>query len=191
MPSGSARGKLIVISAPSGSGKTTIAREIIRLNPFVRFSISATTRPKRQGELEGKDYYFLTKEEFRRRVDAGEFVEWEELYENYYGTPKSELHAAVREGRHVLFDVDVKGGLSIKGEYPETLMIFIRTPDVATLRERLIRRETESKEMLQKRMERVPMELLLGSRYEHQIVNDQLQRTASEVQAIVRAFLEQ
>lgn len=187
---GAAAGKLIVISAPSGSGKTTIAHAITRLNPSLRFSISATTRRRREREVDGQDYYFLTKDEFQRRVSAGDFVEWEELFGNFYGTLKSELDAALNEGKHILFDVDVKGGLSIKREYPGTLMIFIRTPSVEVLRERLIRRRTESDEMLAKRMERVPMELERGKEYQHQIVNDVLQRAVNEVQAIVGEFLQ-
>jgi len=182
-------GKLIVISAPSGSGKTTIAREIIKRNPSLRFSISATTRPKRPAEIEREDYYFLTKGEFLRRVSAGEFVEWEELFGNYYGTLKSELDLALRDGKHILFDVDVKGGLSIQRQYPLTLMIFIRTPDMNVLRERLVRRKTESEEMLAKRIERVPMELEKGKQYQHQIVNDDLTKAVNGVQAIVESFL--
>ena len=186
---GTAPGKLVVISAPSGSGKTTIAREIIRLNPSLRFSISATTRQRREREADGKDYYFLNRDEFQRRVSAGDFVEWEELFGNFYGTLKSELNEALKQGKHILFDVDVKGGLSIKREYQDTLMIFIRTPSVEVLRERLIRRQTESDAMLAKRVERVPMELELGKTYPHQIVNDNLQRAVQEVQAIVANFL--
>ena len=139
--------------------------------------------------MDGQDYYFLTKDEFQRRMGAGDFVEWEELFGNLYGTLKSELDAALHEGRHILFDVDVKGGLSIKREYPETLMIFIRTPSGEVLRERLIRRRTESDEMLAKRMGRVPMELEKGKEYQHQVVNDDIQQAVSEVQAIVGKFL--
>jgi len=187
--SGTAPGKLVVISAPSGSGKTTIAREIIHLNPSLKFSISATTRPRREREMDGKDYYFLSRAEFQRRVSAGDFVEWEELFGNYYGTLKSELDEALKQGKHILFDVDVKGGLSIKRTYPVTLMIFIRTPGIGVLRERLMRRQTESEEMLAKRVDRVPMELELGKTYQHHIVNDNLQRAVQEVQAIVAGFL--
>jgi guanylate kinase len=182
-------GKLIVISAPSGAGKTTIAREIIRLFPRLRFSVSATTRTRRDGESEGVDYYFLTREEFRRRIDEGKFVEWEELFGNLYGTLRSELDAAIRENRHLLFDVDVKGGLSIQRAYPSTLMIFIRPPDLGVLRERLSRRRTETEAMLTQRMERVPMELEEGRKYRHQVVNDDLERAVSEVQYIITEFL--
>ncbi len=183
------QGKLIVISAPSGSGKTTIAREMIRLQPSLRFSVSATTRHMRDGEREGQDYYFLSKEEFRRKVDAGEFVEWEELFGNYYGTLKSELDRAIRENRHLLFDVDVKGGLSIKREYPSTLMIFIRTPSTEVLHQRLLKRKTETDEILAMRLQRVPMELEMGKAYEHQVVNDDLATAVREVDTIIRKYL--
>jgi guanylate kinase len=193
MPSGNGvqgNGKLIVISAPSGSGKTTIARAITRLHQTLRFSVSATTRKMRDGEKDGEDYYFLTKEEFTRRVKAGEFVEWEELFGNYYGTLKSELDRAIRENRHLLFDVDVKGGLSIKREYPGTLMIFIRTPSVEVLRQRLLNRKTETEELLAKRLERVPMELEMGKMYEHQVINDNLETAIKEVDTIIRTYLQ-
>lgn len=185
-----AAGKLIVISAPSGSGKTTIAREVTKRNPTVRFSVSATTRPKRPREMEGKDYYFLSREEFRRRVDKGEFVEWEEMFGHCYGTLRSEVSAALRRGQHILFDVDVKGGLSIKRQFSGALMIFIRTPTIEVLRERLLQRKTETEAMLASRLERVPMELKLGEQYEHQIVNDDLQRAVKEVQEIVQSYLQ-
>jgi guanylate kinase len=187
---GTGKGKLIVISAPSGSGKTTIARAIIGLHPTLRFSVSATTRKMRDGEKDGRDYYFLSKEEFTRRVKAGEFVEWEELFGNYYGTLKSELDRAIRENRHLLFDVDVKGGLSIKREYPGALMIFIRTPNFDVLRQRLVNRKTETDELLASRLERVPMELERGKAYEHQVINDNLETAIGEVDAIIRKYLQ-
>ena len=184
------RGKLIVLSAPSGSGKTTIAREVIRLNPELRFSVSATTRPKRAGEREGEDYFFMTHAEFRRKVDAGEFVEWEELFGNCYGTLRSELDRAIRENRHLLFDVDVKGGLSIKKAYPEALMIFIKTPDTDVLKRRLQARKTEAEEVLRLRLERVPMELDLGRSYDYEVVNDDLETAVGSVQKIIQQYLQ-
>src|SRR5512147_2434897 len=136
-------GNLIVISAPSGSGKTTIAREVMHQIPGIEFSVSATTRPKRVTEEDGRDYFFLTREEFRRRVDAGEFAEWEEIYGDFYGTLRSEIDRALAQGERMLFDVDVKGGLSIKRLYPEALLIFIEPPSVEILHERLRNRKTE------------------------------------------------
>ena len=183
------RGKLIVISAPSGAGKTSIAREILRQNPSLQFSISATTRTMRAGEQDGRDYFFLTSEEFKRRIAAGEFVEWEELYGNHYGTFKTEVDRALGNGSHLLFDVDVNGGLSIKRQYPEALLIFIRPPDTATLLERLRNRHTEDEATIRRRMERVPMELERGKEFDHQVFNDDLARAINEVQTIVQHHL--
>lgn len=184
------KGRLIVLSAPSGSGKTTIAREIIRLNPGLRFSVSATTRRQRDGERDGEDYFFLTPAEFRRRVEAGEFVEWEELFGNLYGTLRSELDRAVKENRHLLFDVDVKGGLSIRNSYPSALMIFIRTPGMEVLKKRLQNRKTETEEVMSMRLDRVPMELSMGKEYGHQVVNDDLATAVREVQEIIQKYLQ-
>jgi guanylate kinase len=182
-------GKLVVISAPSGAGKTTIARAVLAANPSLEFSVSATTRPVRRNEVHGRDYFFLAKEEFRRRVDRGDFVEWEEIYGDCYGTLKEEVDRAMRAGRNLLFDVDVKGGLSIKRQYPATLLIFIRPPGEQALLERLSRRKTEDPGTIARRMERVPMEMELGSAFEHQVVNDDLERAIGEVGTIVSSYL--
>lgn len=186
-----APGKLIVISAPSGSGKTTIAHEIMKRNPSLEFSVSATTRPKRSGEMEGKDYFFLTRNQFQNKVAAGEFVEWEEIYGNWYGTLKQEVDKALQKGLHLLFDVDVKGGLSIKRQYPAALLIFIRPPSVEVLQQRLRDRKTEDEETTARRMARVPMELELGNAFDHKVINDQLRRAIDEVHTIVEHHLHQ
>lgn len=185
------RGKLIVISAPSGSGKTTIAREIMKRNPSLGFSVSATTRPKREGEIDGKDYYFLTEDEFRRRVQAGEFVEWEEVYPGkLYGTLKEEVDRLLRSGHDVLFDIDVKGGLAIKKQYPEACLIFVRPPSIEVLQQRLAGRKTEDSETIAQRLQRVPMEIELGQQFDYQVINDVLSTAVEEVQRIVEHHLQ-
>jgi guanylate kinase len=161
----------------------------MKRNPSLGFSVSATTRAKRVGEVDGKDYFFLTKEEFKRRVGAGEFVEWEELYGDHYGTLKSEVDRALGAGRHLLFDVDVKGGLSIKRHYPEALLIFIRPPSFEVLKDRLLKRQTEDNVTLKRRLDRVPMELEMGNTFDHQVVNDELDRAIREVQSLVEQHL--
>lgn len=179
----------MVISAPSGAGKTTIAREILRLNPELVFSVSATTRARRKGETEGVDYYFLSPAEFTLRVEAGEFVEWEEVYGDWYGTLKAEVDHALGSGRGILFDVDVKGGLSIKRAYPQALLVFLRPPSVAVLEQRLRNRRTEDPEALARRLARVPMELEKGEEFDHQVVNEVLSRAIQDVQSLVHRYL--
>jgi guanylate kinase len=185
------RGHLIVISAPSGAGKTSIARAVLARHPGMRFSVSATTRPRRPGEVDGKDYFFLSREEFARRVKTGAFAEWEEIYGDLYGTLRSEIEGALGAGRSLLFDVDVKGGLSIKRLYPEAVTIFVRPPSVEVLLERLRNRHTEDTAALARRMERVPMELSLGAGFDHTVVNDVLERAVEEVDGVVQQALHQ
>ena len=183
-------GGLIVVSGPSGSGKTTIARTLLRDMPSFRFSVSATTRPMRTGEREGVDYHYLSRDEFQRRVAAGEFVEWEEVYGNLYGTLRVEVDGALARGQNLLFDVDVKGALSIKERYPGALLIFIRPPSRATLEARLRARSTEDESTVLRRLARTDMELELGSRFDRQVVNDVLDRTIAETKAIVEQYLQ-
>jgi len=181
------RGKLIVISAPSGCGKTTIANALLKRYPEFTFSVSATTRPKRRNEKHGKHYFFLTNEEFEKAIENNELVEWETIYGNRYGTLKSVVDDALAQGKILMFDVDVKGGLSIKKQYPEdAVLIFIEPPGLEDLKKRLRRRNTEDEEQLNQRLERVPMELETGKLYDYSVVNDDLQKAIEEVDAIVK-----
>lgn len=176
------RGRLIVVSAPSGSGKTTIAKKIMEKFPFIKFSVSATTRPKRNGEVDGRDYFFLTREEFESKIKNGELLEWEEIYGNYYGTLKSVVESALKNGEVLLFDVDVNGAISIKNKFPDdSVLIFIKPPNIETLKERLKRRKTETDEQIQKRLERVPMELEKAGYFDYIFVNDNLDDTVKSV----------
>jgi guanylate kinase len=180
------RGKLIVISAPSGCGKTTIANALLDRHPDFTFSVSATTRSKRRNEKHGTHYYFLSNDEFHRAIERNELVEWEEIYGNYYGTLKYIVDEALAGGRILLFDVDVKGGLSIKKQYPEdAVLIFIEPPSFEVLKNRLTRRNTEDEVQLRKRLERVPMELELGKSYDYSVVNDDLKKAVDDVDRIV------
>jgi guanylate kinase len=182
-----ASGTLIVIAAPSGCGKTTIAKAILAKYPAMFFSVSATTRQIRNGEVNGKDYFFLTKAEFEERIRVGDLVEWEEIYGNYYGTLKSEIRRALQQGCLMLFDVDVKGALSIRRHFPnDSILIFIEPPSFEVLKKRLERRNTENPETMKLRLERVPMEMEKGQYFDFQVVNDDLQKAVDEVDKIVR-----
>ena len=182
-----AKGKLIVISAPSGCGKTTIAKAILAKYPMMLFSVSATTRPIRPGEINGKDYFFLTRQEFEDRIGIGDLVEWEEIYGNYYGTLKSEIRRALDHSYSMMFDVDVKGALSIRRHFPnDSVLIFIKPPSMEVLKKRLENRKTENPETLKRRLDRVPMELKQDSQFDFQVVNDDLEKAVVEVDEIVQ-----
>jgi guanylate kinase len=181
------QGKLIVISAPSGCGKTTITKAILAKHPKMLFSVSATTRPLRVGEVNGRDYFFLTRQEFEDRMETGDLVEWEEIYGNYYGTLKNEIHRALDQGYSMIFDVDVKGALSIRRHFPnDSVLIFIKPPSMEVLKNRLENRKTENPETLQRRLDRVPMELDQGFQFDFQVVNDDLDKAIAEVDEIVQ-----
>lgn len=186
------QGKLVIFSAPSGSGKTTIVRRVLPMLPRLAFSVSATSRQMRPGEQDGRDYYFLTADDFRKAVAAGEFLEYEEVYAGqFYGTLKSELSRIWARNQDVVFDVDVKGGLRIKEQFPQqSLAIFIQPPSVAELKRRLEGRGTETPETLKKRLDRAEEELSFAPRFDLCIVNDDLERAVAEVQAAVTAFLQ-
>ncbi|MFI5170744.1 MAG: guanylate kinase [Chitinophagales bacterium] len=183
-------GKLIIITAPSGGGKTTIVKHLLQNTPGLAFSVSATTRPKRENETDGKDYYFLTLEEFRKKIDTEEFVEWEEVYPGkYYGTLKSELNRLWAAGKNIIFDVDVKGALNLKNQFPKrTISIFIKPPSIEVLIERLTKRATESPETLTARIERINYELTFEDQFDHVIINDKLDSSLSMAYTLVHNF---
>ncbi|GAB1430393.1 guanylate kinase [Ignavibacteria bacterium] len=180
--------KLIVLSAPSGGGKTTVARHLLAVFPELRFSVSATTRPIRAGEVFGKDYFFLTKQEFEQKIADGDLLEYEEIFGNLYGTLRSETQRALGEGRPMLFDVDVKGALSIRRAFPDdSLLLFIAPPDAETLKRRLQARNTESEEQIQIRLSRTEMEMQLIGEFDIIIVNDDLHKTLAEAEQAITA----
>ena len=183
---------MVVFSAPSGSGKTTIVRHLLQKFPELGFSISTCTRDKRgRSEENGKDYYFLSPEDFRQKIEKGEFVEWEEVYEGaFYGTLKSEVQRIWDSGRSVIFDVDVKGGISLKEFYQEkALTVFVKVPSVDVLRERLKGRGTESEDSLSRRLFKVNFEMGFQDRFDVVLVNDQLDETLKMAEKLVSDFL--
>lgn len=185
-------GKLIIFSAPSGSGKTTIVKHLLAENNNLGFSISACTRDRRgRSEENGKDYYFLSPEEFKQKIDENEFVEWEEVYTGaFYGTLKSEIERVWSTGKHVLFDVDVQGGLKLKEYYGDkALAVFVQVPDEETLRQRLIGRGSETEESLSKRLFKVHFEMSFKDRFDVILVNDDLTTSLKKAQELVNDFV--
>jgi guanylate kinase len=185
-------GKLIIFSAPSGSGKTTIVKHLLAENDNLGFSISACTRDRRgRSEVNGKDYYFLTPEEFKQKIDNDEFVEWEEVYTGaFYGTLKSEIERLWASGKHVLFDVDVQGGLKLKEYYGnKALAVFVQVPNEETLRQRLIGRGSETEESLSKRLFKVHFEMSFKNRFDVILVNDELDTSLEKAQKLVDDFV--
>jgi guanylate kinase len=179
--------KLFVVAGPSGCGKTTIAHAILKKHPDIIFSVSATTRHRRSTEIDGKDYYFIPVSEFEKKIQRGDLIEWENIYGDYYGSLKSEVDKAYAAGRSILFDVDVKGALSIKNKYgKEAVLIFIKPPSIEKLTERLRNRKTESEESFIRRMERVTMELSRANEFDHIIVNDELEKAINTVDSVIQ-----
>jgi len=185
-------GKLLIFSAPSGAGKSTIVRHLLSIGLPLEFSISATSRLPRGAEQDGVEYYFMSPEEFRAKVSAGAFLEWEEVYHNqFYGTLKSEAQRIWDSGKHILFDIDVQGGLNLKQQYPErSLAIFVSPPSLEVLENRLRARGTDSEEALTKRIGKAAEEMKFSERFDVIIVNDVLEKTLIEAENAVRSFLE-
>lgn len=183
--------KLIVFTAPSGAGKTTIVRHLLATLPELDFSISATTREKRDHEEHGRDYYFLTQESFEQKIAEGEFIEYEEVYEGqFYGTLKSEVDRLKNEQKHVIFDIDVKGATAIKNLYGERcLAIFISPPSLEILIKRLTSRGTESEASLKKRIKRVKQEMTYQDKFDKILVNDLLDVAFKEAEFMVESFI--
>ena len=184
--------KFIILSAPSGAGKTTIAKHLLNAGLGLEFSITACSRAIRAGETDGVDYYFISVEEFRRRVSAGDFLEWEEVYpDHFYGTLKSEIERINKKGHSVLFDVDVVGGLNIKKIYKNrALAIFISPPSFGALKERLEKRATDPPEKIRLRLEKAKMELERAPEFDAIIVNDRLEDSLVKAEKLVKDFLD-
>jgi len=183
--------RVLIISAPSGAGKSTLVNHLLKSGFPLGFSVSATSRKPRGNEVKGREYYFIKAAEFKRRIKAGEFVEWQEVYENhYYGTLKTEIDRITGEGRIPLFDVDVKGGINLKKIFgDDALSIFIMPPSVEELRARLIKRGTDTQENINMRVEKAFSEILLADSFDRVIINDDRDRACSEIVAVVRAFI--
>ena len=186
------QGKLIIISAPSGSGKSTIIGRIMQDESLsLAFSVSATTRPRRGQEVHGVDYYFLTQEEFESKIEGDELVEYQEVYKGrYYGTLKSEVERITAMGMNVVLDLDVLGGVNVKRMYGDrALSIFIQPPSVEVLRERLIKRGTDSMEDIQARVDKAEFEISIGPQFDYTVINDDLDTAVNEVHQLIEDFI--
>lgn len=185
-------GKLIVFSAPSGSGKTTIVHHLLTFPELkLDFSISATSRPLRGKEVDGKDYYFISAEKFRNHIKNNDFVEWEEVYyDNFYGTLKSEINRIWSTGKNVIFDIDVKGGLNIKKQYPaQTLAIFVQPPSIEEMEIRLRNRQTDTEEKIVERIAKAAKEVKFAKDFDIILLNDDLETAKKKAYDLVDAFL--
>ncbi|MBS1616681.1 MAG: guanylate kinase [Bacteroidetes bacterium] len=185
--------RIIIITAPSGSGKTTLVKRLLTAMPELAFSVSACTRAPRPGEQDGRDYHFLSEQDFKRHIDAGDFVEWEMVYTGkYYGTMRQELERIWAEGRTPLVDIDVKGALAIQEQFPEeSLSIFIKAPSLEVLRHRLTARATESAKMLEERLAKAEFELMDAAEFDCIVVNEDLEQATRELQDLARNFIAQ
>ena len=183
------KGEIIAISAPSGTGKTTIIKNILKKYPEIVFSISATTRPKRLGEKNGIEYYFVSEDEFINKIESKEFVEWEKFYDYYYGTFKSTIEENINSGKSILLEIDVKGALSLKNIYPDAHLIYIMPPSFEELVKRLSERRTENEIDFKKRIQRAEMELSHKDRFDYLVINKDLNKAIKETSELIKKIL--
>jgi guanylate kinase len=184
-------GKLIIFSAPSGAGKTTLVKYLLDIGLPLEFSISATSRMARTGEIDGKDYYFLSTDDFKQKISNNEFIEWQEVYPgSFYGTLKSEIERIWKKGNHVIFDVDVLGGLNLKKLFPTaSLSVFVMPPSVTELENRLRLRNTDSDEKIKQRVEKAIFEISFAEKFDKIIINDDLLRAKAEAYETIKNFI--
>lgn len=182
------RGKIIVLSAPSGTGKTTIKNQLMKSDPSITFSVSATTRSQREGESDGKDYYFITEEEFKSHIENDDFIEWHNHFGNYYGTLKIAVEPAMQMGCNILLDVDINGAINVKSHYgDQAILIFINPPSLEVLEERLRGRGTDSEESVSERIKTAGKEMESAEKFDYVIVNDDVNRATGEIIELIRA----
>lgn len=181
------RGVLIVISGPSGAGKGTICKALLEKHEDLYLSVSATTREPRNGEIHGVNYYFLTKDEFRKRIDSNDFLEWAEVYGNYYGTPKSSVEEMLNEGKNVILEIDIQGALKVKENCEEGVFIFILPPSMQELKQRIINRGSETPESLMRRFTSAYQEINYISKYNYGVINDKVEDAVRKIENILIA----
>ena len=180
------KGTLFIISAPSGAGKSTLIDIIRPMFPDMLYSVSCATRPMRKGEIEGEDYYFVTKDEFQRMIEAGEFIEWKTVHGAMYGTPAGPVRKAIETGQSMILDIDVEGAKEVFRAFPDSVGIFINAPDMTTLEKRLRLRGTESEESIATRLANARRETEMAGIFRYQIINDDLEKAVSDLASIIR-----
>ena len=179
-------GLLLVISGPSGTGKGTVCQALISQQNQIRYSVSATTRLPRVGEVDGVHYYFKTQEQFQGMIDRDELIEWAKVYDNYYGTPKAPVMQSLQLGQDIILEIDVQGAFQVKEKYPEGICVFIAPPSLAELRKRIEGRATDAPEVIAKRMEAAEWELEQADKYDYVIINDSVQEATAKLAAILK-----
>lgn len=185
------KGRYIVFSSPSGGGKNTIINQLLADSKFA-YSISATSRKPRDGETNGKSYWFYSREEFEQRLNGGEFLEWERVYDGeYYGTPRKFAEETVNAGKHVIFDLDIKGALKFKQNFPDAILIFLLPPSREVLEERLRQRKTETEEQISHRMAQVEDECEKAVYYDYAVINDRLEDTVKKIKEIINQYIKE
>ncbi len=179
----SKKGRLIIVAGPSGTGKGTVENAVMEKFPEIQFSVSVTTRPRRAYEVDGQHYFFISKSDFLERIERNELAEWQEVYSkngHFYGTLRAYVDGALKEGKQLLIDIDIKGGINLKKAYPDnSISIFIEPPSIEALEQRLINRKTDSPEQIRIRLERMPEEMLLGQQFDYTIVNTELEEAVN------------
>lgn len=183
----SGRGLLIIVTGPSAVGKGAICRALLRRDAGVRFSVSMTTRPPRPGERDGVEYFFVSREEFERRVQAGDLLEWAEVYGNYYGTPRRPVEEAIASGQDIILDIDIAGATAVRRRYPDALSVFVLPPSMRELEVRMRRRASETEEAIRRRLAEAPRWIAQGLEYDYVLVNDDLEQAVSQLRAIIVA----
>ena len=181
------KGKLFVVSAPSGCGKGTILLEVLNKNKNLFYSVSATTRTPREGEIDGVNYYFLSKDEFKREIDNGGMLEYAQYCDNFYGTPKKKVVEKLEQGIDVILEIETKGAMQVKGVMPEAVLIFILPPSVLELRRRLNKRGTEEESVIEKRVKEAEDEIRRAFNYDYIIMNDELDKAIEDFEAVLKA----